>query len=72
MKKRGFGKPKHHEGEAGNGPGGIERGFRYDYLIFNEKLSQAVEEFKSVYLAEKCRTERLEYKLKKIIKELEE
>lgn len=50
----------------------MKEAFWYDYVIFNEKLPVAVEQFKSVYLAEKCRRERLENKLKKIIKELED
>jgi len=50
----------------------MKEAFWYDYLIFNEKLPVAVEQFKSVYLAEKCRRERLENKLKMIMKELEE
>jgi guanylate kinase len=50
----------------------MKEAFWYDYVIFNEKLPVAVEQFKSVYLAEKCRRERLENKLKEIIKELED
>jgi guanylate kinase len=50
----------------------MKEAFWYDYVIFNEKLPVAVEQFKSVYLAEKCRRERLESKLKEIIKELED
>ena len=30
----------------------------YDYIIVNEKLDEAVERFRAVYLAEKCRRER--------------
>lgn len=50
----------------------MKEAFWYDYVIFNEKLPVAVEQFKAVYLAEKCRRERLENKLIKIIKELED
>ncbi len=50
----------------------MKEAFWYDYLIFNEKLPVAVEQFKAVYLAEKCRRERLENKLKNIMKELED
>lgn len=50
----------------------MKAAFWYDYIIFNEKLPVAVEQFKSVYLAEKCRRERLEHKLEKLMKELEE
>jgi len=30
----------------------------YDYLIFNERLEEAVERFRAVYIAEKCRRDR--------------
>lgn len=50
----------------------MKEAFWYDYVIFNEKLPVAVEQFKAVYMAEKCRRERLENKLKEIIKELED
>lgn len=72
LNKRGSESPDTMKVRLGTALAELKEAFRYDYLIFNEKLSHAVEEFKSVYLAEKCRTEKLEYKLKKIIKELEE
>lgn len=30
----------------------------YDYIVLNEKLSQAVDQFRAVYIAEKCRRDR--------------
>ena len=30
----------------------------YDYIIFNEKLDEAVEQFRAIYIAEKSRRER--------------
>jgi guanylate kinase len=32
----------------------------YDYIIFNERLDEAVERFRAVYIAEKCRRDRLQ------------
>ena len=42
----------------------IREALWYDYIIFNEKLEEAVDQFRSVYIAEKSRrdlfTERIE------------
>jgi guanylate kinase len=56
----------------GNALEEMKAAFWYDYVIFNKDLPVAVEQFKSIYLAEKCRRDRLEDKLRKIMKELEE
>jgi guanylate kinase len=32
----------------------------YDYVVFNERLDEAVDRFRAVYIAEKCRRNRLE------------
>lgn len=37
----------------------IREALWYDYIIFNEKLSNAVDQFRAVYTAEKCRRDRL-------------
>jgi guanylate kinase len=39
--------------------GEIREAFWYNYLIFNDHLDDAVQRLQAVYLAEKCRTERL-------------
>ena len=72
LKKRGSETSKDLKLRLDNALEEMKEAFWYDYIIFNEKLPVAVEQFKSVYLAEKCRRERLENKLKMIMKELEE
>jgi guanylate kinase len=72
LKKRGSETGKDLNIRLGKAFEEMKEAFWYDYLIFNEKLPVAVEQFKSVYLAEKCRRVRLEDKLKKLMKELEE
>lgn len=37
----------------------IREALWYDYIIFNERLSDAVDRFRGVYTAEKCRRDRL-------------
>ena len=32
----------------------------YDYVVFNERLDEAVDRFRAVYIAEKCRRDRLQ------------
>lgn len=39
----------------------------YDYIIVNEKLDEAVERFRAVYLAEKCRRERSADKIESLL-----
>lgn len=72
LKKRGSESGRDLKIRLGNALEEIKEAFWYDYLIFNERLPVAVEQFKSVYLAEKCRRARLENKLRKLMKELEE
>lgn len=36
----------------------------YDYVIFNDNLETAIDRFKSIYIAEKCRRERLQERIK--------
>jgi len=36
----------------------------YDYVIFNDNLEEAIDRFKSIYIAEKCRRERLQERIK--------
>lgn len=38
----------------------IREALWYDYIIFNERLDEAVERFRAVYIAEKCRRDRLQ------------
>jgi guanylate kinase len=38
----------------------IRQALWYDYIIFNERLDEAVERFRAVYIAEKCRRDRLQ------------
>jgi len=35
----------------------------YDYIIFNDNLETAIDRFKSIYVAEKCRRERLQKRI---------
>jgi guanylate kinase len=35
----------------------------YDYVIFNETLKEAVDQFRSIYVAERCRRDRLEKRI---------
>jgi guanylate kinase len=37
----------------------IREALWYDYLVFNERLDEAVDRFRAVYIAEKCRRDRL-------------
>ncbi len=36
----------------------IREALWYDYVIFNERLAEAVDQFRAVYIAEKCRRDR--------------
>ena len=45
--------------EAGNAAGEIREARWYDYIIVNDKFEEAVEQLKSVLIAEQCRTSRL-------------
>jgi guanylate kinase len=36
----------------------IREALWYDYIVMNEKLSEAVDQFRAVYIAEKCRRDR--------------
>lgn len=58
----------------GENPAAMERRLRtsqdeigealwYDYVIFNETLREAVDQFRSVYVAERCRRDRLEKRI---------
>lgn len=38
----------------------IREALWYDYIVFNERLAEAVDRFRAVYIAEKCRRNRLE------------
>ncbi|MHB9097876.1 MAG: guanylate kinase [Syntrophales bacterium] len=38
----------------------IREALWYDYIIFNERLDEAVDRFRAVYIAEKCRRDRLD------------
>jgi guanylate kinase len=40
----------------------------YDYIIFNEKLDEAVEQFRAIYIAEKSRRERCVEKIESFFK----
>lgn len=42
--------------------------FWYDYIIFNKELDEAVQQLRSVYIAEKCRKKHLAAEIKKFIK----
>ena len=57
--------------KRGESPSVVERRLRtsldeirealwYDYIVFNERLDEAVDRFRAVYIAEKCRRNRLE------------
>jgi guanylate kinase len=37
----------------------IREALWYDYIVFNERLDEAVDRFRAVYIAEKCRRDRL-------------
>ncbi|MHB8907859.1 MAG: guanylate kinase [Syntrophales bacterium] len=37
----------------------IREALWYDYIVFNERLNEAVDRFRAVYIAEKCRRDRL-------------
>jgi guanylate kinase len=45
----------------------IREVFWYDYVIINERLEESVDRLKAVYLAEKCRRERLVRKITQFI-----
>jgi guanylate kinase len=44
--------------------GEIREAFWYNYIIFNDHLDDAVQRLQAIYLAEKCRTEKLMEKIK--------
>lgn len=72
LSKRGSENSRNLKIRLGKAAAEIKDAFWYDYIIFNDKLPAAIEDFKSVYLAEKCRRERHEHKLRHLIEELEE
>jgi guanylate kinase len=42
----------------------------YDYVIFNKDLKQAINQLKSIYVAEKCKRSRLQNEIKKFNKNI--
>jgi len=46
----------------------IKEALWYDYIVVNEKLEEAVERFRAIYLAEKCRRERCADKIASFLK----
>jgi len=47
----------------------IREALWYDYVIFNDKLEEAVERFRSVYIAEKSRRDCLRVRLEAFFKD---
>jgi guanylate kinase len=47
----------------------IRESLWYDYIVFNEKLEGAVDQFRSVYIAEKSRRERLTERIEAFFKD---
>ena len=47
----------------------IREALWYDYIIFNEKLEEAVDQFRAVYIAERLRRERLTDRIESFLKE---
>jgi len=41
----------------------ISEALWYDYVIFNETLKEAVDQFRSIYVAERCRRDRFEKRI---------
>ena len=47
----------------------IREALWYDYIIFNERLEEAVDQFRAVYIAEKSRRERLADRIESFFKD---
>ncbi|MDD5168579.1 MAG: guanylate kinase [Syntrophales bacterium] len=46
----------------------IREVFWYDYVIFNDKLNEAIDQLHSIYVAEKCRRDRMNERLQVFLK----
>lgn len=46
----------------------IREAFWYDYVIFNERLNEAVDRFRAIYVAEKSRRDRFQTKIASFLK----
>ncbi|HPL64215.1 MAG TPA: guanylate kinase [Syntrophales bacterium] len=66
LEKRGSEQPEALEKRMRKAYNEIREVFRYDYAILNDRIPLAVERLKSVYIAEKCRSERLKDSINKV------
>jgi len=64
LNRRGFESPEVINRRFGKAVDEIREVFWYDYVIFNDKLNIAVDELRSIYVTEKCRTKRLNLRLR--------
>ncbi|MCX7981536.1 MAG: guanylate kinase [Syntrophales bacterium] len=65
--KRGFESPMVIEKRFNQALEEIASIFWYDYVVFNDKLEEAVETLKAIYVAEKSRRSRLEHRIKEFL-----
>lgn len=65
--KRGFEDPEVIEKRFSQALDEIASIFWYDYVIFNDKVEEAVETLKAIYVAEKSRRSRLEERIKEFL-----
>ena len=63
LNRRGFESPEAIQRRFRKAMDEIQEVFWYDYIIFNDKLNEAIDHLRAIYLAEKSRRERLEARL---------
>ena len=64
LSRRGFENPEIIQARFMKAVDEIKEAFWYDYIIFNDKLKDAIEQLSAVYVAEKCRRHRLDNRIR--------
>ena len=68
LNKRGFESPDVINTRFNKAMDEIKEVFWYDYVLFNDKLDEAIDRLKAIYVAEKSRRERLNARLETFLK----
>jgi guanylate kinase len=69
LSRRGFETPGVIEARFNKAVDEIKEAFWYDYVIFNDKLAEAIDQLRSIYVAEKCSTNRLSGRVKAFLEQ---
>lgn len=67
LARRGCESPETLESRFARAKDELKEVFWYDYIIVNDRLSDAVRKLRAIYLAEKCRTDRMVRSVEKIM-----